>query len=200
MKTGRNGSEPHASEAQLAHQEILDYERNVNNALARLHRPEPLAFSTRHTALDEIFADEESPRCPRCNAVIEQSNALEQWNIRCETVRRLESYISQDGRDPVNVMRNLFAAFHRMGVPGWADVTVRQTARWLGVSTGTIHIDRKKAENLLRWHGSTSMTRGEKQIESRGSYSECQQGNRNRRRQHRCRHRNVKRKLKKQHL
>ncbi len=202
MRNGKNGSEsPHLNEARLANQEILDYECKVNKALARLNRRESFETSTRTTALDEILADEEAPRCPRCRCPvpIDSPAALEQFAIRVETIKRMADFCSFNGVEPWNVLSNVYAIFAHMGLRPWVRLTLRQKAVLLGESHGSQHLRIKKLVNFLREENAASFKApGQKQIESGSSYSKCQEGNSNRRRQNRSRHHNRKRKEKMQ--
>ena len=171
MKNG-NGSVPHAREARLAHQAIVDYERDVEKALARVNRRshEP---STRATALDAIFADEDAPRCPRCDCVVELPASLEQFGIRVETIERLADFCSFDGVEPWNVARNLYAIFAHMGLRPWCVLTLREQSVMLGESHGSVHL-RIKRSILRRQNAASFKAPGQKQVESGSSYSKCQ--------------------------
>ena len=159
-----------------------------------MHEP-----STRATALDAIFADEDAPRCPRCDCVVELPASLEQFGIRVETIERLADFCSFDGVEPWNVARNLYAIFAHMGLRPWCVLTLREQSVMLGESHGSVHLRIKKFVDFLRRQNAASFKApGQKQVESGSSYSKCQEGNTNRRRQNRSRHRAQKWKEKKQ--
>jgi hypothetical protein len=191
--SGNNGQ--HAVEARRVNDEIEAYEERVNKAL----RKKPREAFTTETALEKIFASEESPRCPHCAGEIEPPHELEEWGIRNETIRRLSEFVCQDGLEPWKVLRNIYAVFAHMSLEPWSELTLREKALMLGDSHGAQHFRIEKLVALLRRAGAASFKApGQKQIETRGIYSECQQGNTNRRRQHRPRHRHLKEKQKKQ--
>lgn len=196
-----NGTKPHTGEARAAEEEIHRYELKVNTALRKMQRRESYEPSTSVTPLEEIFASEESPKCPHCSEAIELPNELEQYGIRCETIRRLAEFCAQDGLEPWNVMRNLYAVFSHMSLPLWSALTLREKAQLLGDSHGSQHGRIEVIVNFLRRKGAYSIKApGQKKIESRESFSKCQQGNTNRKRQHRPRHRRWKEIQKKQKL
>jgi hypothetical protein len=190
--SNNNGS--HASEAKRLDDEIERYALKVERAL----RKHPREAFTTETPLEQIFACEASPKCPHCEKEIEQPHELEQWGIRTETIKRLAEFCAQDGLEPWKVMRNLYAAFAHMGLVPWCELTVRERGSMLGDSHGSQHFRMEKMVNAVRKQGGSSFKApGQKQIETRKTYSECQQGNTNRRRQVKPRHRHLREKQKK---
>jgi hypothetical protein len=188
----------HAAAAAVS-QEIKDHELAVNQALLKMSRRTSYEPSTDRTPLDDILRSEASPKCPHCDKPIEDSPELEQWGIRIDTIKHFSDFICQDGLQPWNVLRNLYAVFSHMSLEPWVLLTLREKALILGDSHGSQHFRMEKLVNLLRRKGAHSIKApGQKRIETRAKFSECQQGNTNRKRQKRSRHRHWKKKEGKQ--
>ncbi len=193
MKNGK-----HLGEVRRIEGEIASYEREVERGLS-LQRRNGIEPSTNVTPLEIIFASEQSAKCPHCGGCIELPGELEKWGIQVETVRRIEQFVSQDGLHPGSILRNLYALFRHMSLPSFEALTVRQRALILGDSHGSEHLATLKVEKLLRRKGNLAFkAAGQKTVGSRATFSKCQQGNTNRRHQHRSRHRRLKAKQRKQ--
>ena len=122
---GSNGHGPHEQPEKSAAAEILQYEREVNAALKSLKRRTDYQVPDAKTPLSELMATDEG--------------ALDEWGVRNETVRRLLIYLAQDGPDPRDVMRNLYAVGAHMGVAPFCELTLRERGLMLGSSHGGQH-------------------------------------------------------------
>jgi hypothetical protein len=186
--SGSNGTAETATEI-----EIADYEHRVTEGLRRIYKRTRFEPSEEKTPCDAIMANEEAPHCPHCKEAIEMPHELEEWGIRNETVRRMFQLFCQSGLEPWNVMREVFAIATHMGLEPWSKLTLREKSLMLGDSHGSQHWRIEKIVNLLRRKGARSYKApGQKSLASRGNYSVAQEGNTNRKRQHRPRHRRLK--------
>lgn len=182
-----------------AAQEIVEHEHEVRAGLAKVYAKNKFVATEEKTPLDSLLADEESPKCPHCKEPIESQAALEQWAIRNETIRRMYEFFAQDGPELINVLRNVYAAGAYFRLEPWVSLTVRERGIILGESHGTQHHTmRKNCVNLLRRKGAKSYKApGEKGLTSHGTYSKCQQGNENRKRKPRSRHKRLEKRTQK---
>jgi hypothetical protein len=181
-----------------AAEEIVEHRDQVAEGLRKIYAKSHFVATDEKTPLDSLLADEESPKCPHCKEAIEAPAALEQWAIRNETIRVLYQFFAQDGPELQNVLRNVFAVGAYFRLEPWVNLTVRDRGIILDESHGTQHHTmRKNCVNLVRRKGGKSFKApGEKSLESHGTYSMAQQGNENRKRKPRSRHKRL-RKLKK---
>jgi len=187
----RNGSNGQILEAR-----VDDAQATI--ALQKLYRRESFEPATEVTPIDEIFSVEEATYCPNCHKMIDLGGS-KHFMGNVETIRLVAQYCAQDGLEPLNVLRNLYAIFAYMGLPLFTGLRLRERGKILGDSHGSEHLRAQRVVNFVqrkRRHAFKSA--GQKSIRSRASFSECQQGNKNRKRQNRSRHRRWKEKEKKQ--
>jgi hypothetical protein len=185
MKTRDDVSENHTNGSTPILEARVD-DRQATIALRKLYRRESFEPSTNITPIDEVFAIEESPLCPHCRKPVDSPG---QFRGSVETVRRLAEFCAQDGVHWLDVLRNLYTVFAYMGLPLFTGLRLRERAAILGDSHGSEHLRAERVVNFVRRGGAYSFKApGQKSIKSRESFSNCQRGNKNRKRQNRSRH------------
>lgn len=184
------------SRVESAERAISEYDSEVTTALRKLHRRTGSGEAVEEkTPLDAIFAIEAAAKCHNCGVPVESDHDLEEWGVRNETIRRVAAYCAQDGLQPWNVVRNLYAIFSHMGLAPWTHLTVREKGLILGESHGSSHFRMQlMCVNKLRRAGAHSVNApGQKGSSASAAASAAQQGNSNRKRKKiRSRHRRHK--------
>lgn len=163
-----------------AAKEILEYEREVNTALRRLHNRTKWEPTEERTPLDALLEVEDG--------------SLEEWAIRSETIRRMFNYFVADGIRPSEVLGRVYAVGAHMAIEPFCLLTLRERALMLGDSHGGQHYRTQVVcVDVLRKKGAKSWKApGQKSLESRASYSKRSKGNQNRRRKRKVKSRRKK--------
>ena len=161
----RNGDSMETSAAR----EILDYEREVAEALRRLRRRTKYEPATVDTPMYDVLG-----------ASVDGS--LDEWSIRNETVRKLFEYFLGDGPHPAQILRRIFAIGAHMMIEPFCLLNLRERALMMGDSHGAQHWRTKRicTDPLMRKGALSVKAPGQKGAAASAAASEAQQGNHNR--------------------
>lgn len=159
--------------ARAAEDEILRYERNVNEALRTMSQRAHYEATTVDTPLSDVIDGEDG--------------MLDEWGVRNETLRAFFDFLTADGPEPWKVMRRLFLAGDHMMIEPFCHLTLREKAKLFHCSHEDVRWWMKRVciAPLQRNGARSYKAPGQKSLRAGEVASAVQQGNDNRSRNHR---------------
>jgi hypothetical protein len=150
------------------HAEILQYEREVRDALRLMARRTRYEPASADTPLSALLAGEDG--------------MLDEWAVRNETIRTFFAFLLVDGPEPHKVMRRLYTVAAHMMIEPFCLLTVREMGLMLGDSAPAAHwrMQRMCVNQLKRVGAKSYKGPGHKSALARDVASRSQRGNQNR--------------------
>lgn len=163
-------SHPDAGAPRRNGREMCALERNTHEALRAMAARTGYEAAHLDVSLESVFHPDML------------SEDLEEWGIRCDTIRRFFSYLAADGPETWQILRRLFVIGAHMSIEPFCLLTVRERALMLGDSHGGQHWRMKKicTDPVLRKGGRAVKAAGQKGLRASAAAAAAQKGNCNR--------------------